>query len=147
MDCQLEPTPDARFCCSRCGWEHPKLVRRNCPVPPDPAVIARRTARRSGEMPVKVEIALETPVVGPGTELKLLLRKFFIEERLGCGCDNYAKMMDREGPDWCVKHLEEIADHLEREAKKRRLPFIRTLGRILVRRAARNARKKLEMLK
>jgi len=44
MDCDLQPA-DGRLKCSRCGWEHDKFVHRNCPVPPDPAVIVRRAAR------------------------------------------------------------------------------------------------------
>lgn len=51
--------------------------------------------------------------------------------------------MDAWGPDGCETHLEKIVDHLEREAKKRKLPipFRRTLARLLVRRAIRKARK------
>jgi hypothetical protein len=152
IDCDLQPTADGRFRCIRCGWEYPKLVHRNCPGPEDPAIALQRVARRTPAAErrtdqVTATAVQEIPVVGPGTELKLLLRKFFIREKPGCGCDEYAEMMNIAGPDWCKEHFEEIVDRLEREAKKRRLPFVRTLGRIVVHRAIRNARKKLEMLK
>ena len=102
-----------------------------------------RTASRPSRAPLTVE---RRGWGGAGTELKRLLRKFGIVEAGGCGCKNRAQIMDSEGPDWCERHLETIVSWLAEEAKRRRLPFIHTLGRLLVRRAIRNARKKLEIL-
>ncbi len=81
---------------------------------------------------------------GPGTELKRILRRVGIKARCGCGCTHMARQMDAWGPDGCETRLDKIVDHLEREAKKRRLPipFRRTLARLLVRRAIRQTRKK-----
>jgi hypothetical protein len=84
---------------------------------------------------------------GPGTELKNLLRNFGITPTEGCGCNGHAAVMNAEGPDWCWEHLEEIIDWMEKEAKKRGLPFVRLASRILVKRAIHNARKKERFLK
>jgi hypothetical protein len=45
-------------------------------------------------------------------------------------------------PGWCESNLETICDWLQEEATKRNLPFLRMAGKILVRKAIRNARKK-----
>ena len=78
---------------------------------------------------------------GPGTELSKLLSSIGINptER-GCSCKSRAKKMDSQGADWCEENIETIVTWLEEEAKKRRLPFLRTAGRLLVKRAIRNSR-------
>lgn len=46
QDCDLQPD-GAGYRCSRCGWEFPRLVRRNCPSPAEPlpqAEVDRRLA-------------------------------------------------------------------------------------------------------
>jgi hypothetical protein len=42
---------------------------------------------------------------------------------------------------WCEAHLDEIVAWLREEATKRKLPFLDIAGRILVRRAIRNAKR------
>lgn len=80
--------------------------------------------------------------IGPGTELKLLLRRMgFVAH--GCKCGEHAIQMDEWGPDVCEESLETIVEWLGEEASKRHLPYNRFVGRLLVRRAIRNARKKL----
>jgi hypothetical protein len=78
---------------------------------------------------------------GPGTELKALLAKIGIHASPTCGCNKMAKKMDAWGQE-SLNHIEEIVDVMEDTAKKRKLPFLRTAGRILVRQACRLARKK-----
>lgn len=80
------------------------------------------------------------PPAGPGTELKALLAKFGIHASPTCGCNAMARKMDAWGPDESLKHLEEIVDVMEETAKKRNLPFIRSAGRLLVRRAISKSR-------
>jgi hypothetical protein len=85
------------------------------------------------------------PVSGPGTELKALLKKVGIVASPGCSCNTRAKLMDEQElkePGWCEANLETICDWLQEEATKRKLPFLRMAGKILVRKAIRNARKK-----
>jgi len=82
---------------------------------------------------------------GPGTELKALLKRVGIVASPGCSCNTRAKLMDAnelKEPGWCEKNLETICDWLQEEATKRKLPFLRMAGKILVRKAIRNARKK-----
>jgi hypothetical protein len=52
--------------------------------------------------------------------------------------------MDERGCDWCEKNIEQIIDWLEEEAKRRKLPFARVGGKILVQRAIRNARRNVQ---
>jgi hypothetical protein len=47
--------------------------------------------------------------------------------------------MDSRGCDWCKDNLGTIVGWLREEAAKRKLPFIDTAGRLLVKRAIRNA--------
>ena len=82
---------------------------------------------------------------GPGTELKALLKRVGIVASPGCSCNTRAKLMDAnelKEPGWCEANLETICDWLQEEATKRKLPFLRMAGKILVRKAIRNARKK-----
>lgn len=78
---------------------------------------------------------------GPGTELKKLLRKFKFKVKENCACAKHAKLMDKQGPEWCRKNLELIVDWLGEEAEKRSLPFSRIAGKLLVKLAIHNAEK------
>jgi hypothetical protein len=49
--------------------------------------------------------------------------------------------MDRNGCDWCEANIDTIVGWLREEATKRKLPFVDIAGRLLVKRAIRNARK------
>jgi hypothetical protein len=85
-----------------------------------------------------------TPTHGPGVELKKLLKRVGIVATPNCSCNARAKRMDTEEarePGWCEAHLDEIVGWLREEATKRKLPFVDMAGRVLVRRAIRNARK------
>lgn len=76
---------------------------------------------------------------GVGTELKVLLAKFGIIAQGGCSCDRRANEMNARGIDWCKSHVSTIVGWLEQEARQRKLPFVKTVGAILVKRAIRNA--------
>lgn len=80
---------------------------------------------------------------GPGTELKKLLKRIGITATPNCSCNARARKMDEmeaREPGWCESHLEEIVGWLREEATKRKLPFLDAAGRVLVRRAIKNAR-------
>jgi hypothetical protein len=81
------------------------------------------------------------PTHGPGTELKKLLARVGIAATPNCSCNARARTMDEKGCDWCEQNLDEIVGWLREESAKRGLPFIDLAGRMLVRRAIRNARK------
>jgi hypothetical protein len=78
---------------------------------------------------------------GPGTELKKLLATVGITATPNCSCNARAAEMDRQGSEWCESHLDTIVGWLREEAEKRGLPFLDVAGRLLVRRAIRNARR------
>jgi hypothetical protein len=77
----------------------------------------------------------------PGTALKSLLATIGITAAPNCSCQRHANEMDARGCDWCEENLDTIVGWLREEATKRGLPFIDAAGRLLVRRAIRNARR------
>lgn len=79
---------------------------------------------------------------GPGSELKRLLARVGIKATVNCSCNAKARLMDERGVAWCEANLEEITGWLREEATKRGLPFLDAAGRVLVRRAIANARRK-----
>lgn len=87
-----------------------------------------------------------SPIGGPGTELKTILKNWLgITATPGCSCNARAAEMDinesRE-PGWCESHIDEIVGWLREEAVKRGMPFLDAAGKILVRKAIKNAKKK-----
>ena len=81
------------------------------------------------------------PTHGPGTELKKLLKRVGITASPDCSCNARARLMDERGVEWCEANVDEIVGWLREEATKRGLPFVDMAGRMLVKRAIRNARK------
>jgi len=79
---------------------------------------------------------------GPGTELKKLLAgwPFRIVAKPTCSCNAKARAMDAKGCEWCEENLDTIVGWLREEAAKRKLFFVDLAGRMLVKRAIRNAR-------
>jgi hypothetical protein len=97
------------------------------------------------EEPCNQGFAAAEPVVaagGAGTELKALLSTIGIHSSPTCSCNKRAKTMDDNGLVWCAANIDTIVGWLREEATKRRLPFVDMAGRMLVRRAIHNARKK-----
>jgi len=82
-------------------------------------------------------------ITGPGTELSKLLKRFGIEPSPTCACRVKAAEMDSWGPDECERpeRIEEVVAVMREEAKARGLPFLDAVGRLLVRRAIKNARR------
>lgn len=79
---------------------------------------------------------------GPGTELHSLLGRFGLTTSGDCKCNSRAAYMDQQGCDWCEANLDEIVGWLRESAAERGLPFLDAAGRLLVRRAISNARRK-----
>lgn len=84
------------------------------------------------------------PTQGPGTELKRLLAKVGIKAQPNCSCNRRARIMDEHGIEWCERNMDEIVGWLREEATKRKLPFMDAAGRMLVKRAIRNAKRAAE---
>jgi hypothetical protein len=78
---------------------------------------------------------------GPGTELKKLLALAGIVATPDCSCNARAAEMDRNGTAWCEGNIDTIVGWLREQAQARGLPFLDVAGRLLVRRAIRNARR------
>lgn len=79
---------------------------------------------------------------GPGAELRAILGNFGITASADCKCTSRAAYMDQMGCEWCEANLEEIVGWLRESAADRGLPFLDVAGRLLVRRAIANARRK-----
>lgn len=89
------------------------------------------------------QLQIAAPTSGPGTELSRLLKRIGIEPTPTCACRAKAAQMDAWGPDECEKpeRIDEVVAVMREEAKARGLPFLDAVGRMLVRRAIRNARR------
>lgn len=79
----------------------------------------------------------------PGTNLARMLARLGFHDTPGCACKDHAAEMDRRGPAWCERHIEQIVDWMRAEATKRGLRFFRPFARLLVRRAIATARHSL----
>ena len=107
-------------------------------------ILAKDFAR---DMEIKTEnFRLNSPPVpkstgGVGTEIKKILSRFGIVATPNCSCNKNAKLADQWGPDECEKRADEIIGWMRAEATKRRLPFFDPVGRMILRRAIRAARK------
>jgi len=84
---------------------------------------------------------------GPGTELHKMLAKFGILMRAGCRCRGRMVQMNKWGCEGCEANIETIVEWMKEEAAARGLPYLSTVGRMLVRRAIHNARKEAERAK
>ena len=82
-----------------------------------------------------------TPQGGPGTELKALLSKIGIRSSPTCSCNKRAKTMDENGIAWCEQNVETICDWLAEESAKRKLPFLRAAGKVIIHMAIKRAKK------
>jgi hypothetical protein len=84
--------------------------------------------------------------IGPGTELKIALRRCGIRPDLECHCDERALVMDLEGPEWCRNNLDVIVGWLAEEAARKQLAFVRKAAEILVVNAIERAEWKLSLI-
>lgn len=102
--------------------------------------------------PVEKKIVAWVPEIGPGSEMKKLLKKVGIEATPDCSCNARAVDMNVRGEEWCLDNLELIVDWLEYESKRRgdksSKLFTRTAAKLLVRTAcALSSRKKKKLSK
>ncbi|MGA0081940.1 MAG: hypothetical protein ACO3IT_09280 [Ilumatobacteraceae bacterium] len=81
---------------------------------------------------------------GVGTELHKLLACFGIHMAKGCSCRARMVQMNKWGVPGCEENIETITAWLKEEASRRGLPYLSTVGKMLVRRAIHNARKEAQ---
>jgi len=120
--------------CTLCGNQYGSCnVKVNCIA--DTMVSEKDFYDENGEQKIR-----------PGTELKRMLSKMgFKTNHTGCKCNDHAKKMDyleQAHPGWCEDNIDTICGWLEVEAKKRRLPFIKTAAVFLIKRAIKKAYKR-----
>jgi len=63
------------------------------------------------------------PPCGPGCHLKKLLAWAFIRPTGKCRCNERARLMDLQGPDWCEANADTIVGWMQEEAENRGMPF------------------------
>ena len=83
---------------------------------------------------------LEDDPTGPGTILSSMLATIGIKSTANCSCRRHALEMNAKGPEWCERNMATILDWLRRESEKRKLPFVESLAKMLVKRAIRQSR-------
>jgi hypothetical protein len=81
------------------------------------------------------------PDGGPGTEMKVLLSRIGITSSPTCSCNARARTMDEKGVSWCEENVETICDWLAEESAKRKLPFVRLAGKVIINMAIKRAKK------
>lgn len=72
------------------------------------------------------------PDEGCGTELRKLLALGRIHAESGCACKSMERKMNCNGPQWCRENLAEIVNVMAKEAKRRKMPFLRFVAKRLV---------------
>lgn len=100
----------------------------------DPAAIQ---ARLQSQFPR----TLEQDPNGPGTILTGMISSLGIKSSSTCSCRRHALEMNDKGPDWCEENIRTILDWLKDESKKRGLPFVEAVARVMVNRAINKSRK------
>lgn len=80
---------------------------------------------------------------GPGTVLSQMIKSVGIQMTENCSCRRHALEMNKQGNDWCEKNIDTIVGWLREEAKRRKLPFMDAIGKIVVGRAIKKSRKLL----
>jgi hypothetical protein len=79
----------------------------------------------------------------PGTQLSKMIKSVGIQMTDSCSCKRHALEMNEKGNDWCEQNIDTIVGWLRDEAKRRGLPFIDAIGKLLVGRAIKKSRKLL----
>jgi hypothetical protein len=79
----------------------------------------------------------------PGTVLSKMIKSVGIQMTDSCSCKRHALEMNEKGNDWCEQNIDTIVGWLRDEAKRRNLPFMDALGKLLVGRAIKKSRKLL----
>jgi hypothetical protein len=79
----------------------------------------------------------------PGTILSKMIKSVGIQMTDSCSCKRHAIEMNKSGNDWCEANIDTIVGWLREEAKRRNLPFIDAIGKLLVMRAIKKSRKLL----
>lgn len=80
---------------------------------------------------------------GPGTQLSKMIKSLGIHMSDSCSCRRHALTMNEKGNDWCEQNIDTVVGWLREEAKRRGLPFVDMVGKVMVNRAIKKSRKLL----
>jgi len=80
---------------------------------------------------------------GPGTVLSKMIKSMGIVMSDSCSCRRHAITMNTNGNDWCEQNVDTIVGWLREEAKRRGLPFVDMIGKLMVNRSIKKSRKLL----
>lgn len=69
---------------------------------------------------------------GAGTHLHRMLDWWGLKGSKKCGCESHAKEMDRRGVEWCEENKSKILGWMREGARERSLPFLDSLGLMLI---------------
>jgi hypothetical protein len=100
----------------------------------------------NGRLPKIKRKTLDDDPNGPGTILSNMLKKIGIKSGPNCSCMKHALEMNEKGADWCEQNLETIIGWLKEESSKRKLPFVETVAKLLVKRAINKSKKCLNKM-
>jgi len=78
---------------------------------------------------------LDSDPDGPGTILSNMLSAMGIKSKPNCSCKKRAIYMNKMGNEWCEQNIGTILEWLKEEATKRKLPFIRSVAKMMVNKA------------
>jgi len=84
---------------------------------------------------------LEDDPYGPGSILAGMFSAIGIKSTPTCSCRRHALEMNRRGIEWCEENVDTICGWLEAECKKRHIPYVESVAKIVVNRAINKAKK------
>lgn len=85
---------------------------------------------------------LEQDPNGPGTILASMFNKIGIKSSPTCSCKRHALEMNKNGAEWCENNISTIIGWLKQESKKRKIPFVEPIAKMVVQRAINQSKKK-----
>jgi hypothetical protein len=86
---------------------------------------------------------LESVPNGPGSILSGMISAMGVKSTPNCSCRRHAIEMNTNGPEWCEENMGTILSWLQEESEKRKLPFIRSVAKLMVQRAINRSRRLL----
>lgn len=92
-------------------------------------------------------LTLEDDPYGPGSILAGMFSAIGIKAGPKCSCKKHAIEMNRNGIEWCENNMDTICGWLEEECKTRRIPYVDSVVRLVVKRAINKSRKYREQEK
>lgn len=78
---------------------------------------------------------LEENPNGTGSILAGMIHSLGIKMTSNCSCRRHALEMNDKGPEWCERNIDMILSWLEEESKKRSIPFVKPVAKMMVQRA------------